>query len=98
MLGGPAADLVMSDLAPNISGNRTVDQSRSMALLDAALAFAEVVLKPGGDFLAKAFQGEGVEDFTRGLRGRFSAVKTIKPRASRPESREIYLLARNYRM
>ncbi len=98
MLGGRAADLVMSDLAPNISGNRTMDQPRSMALLDAALAFAEVVLKPGGDFLAKAFQGEGVEDFTRGLRERFGAVKTIKPKASRPESREIYLLARNYRM
>ena len=61
----------MSDLAPNISGNRSMDQPRSMALLDDALAFAEAVLKPGGDFLAKAFQGEGVESFTRGLRERF---------------------------
>jgi 23S rRNA (uridine2552-2'-O)-methyltransferase len=98
LLGGRGVDLVMSDLAPNMSGNRSMDQPRSMALLDAALAFAEDVLKPGGDFLAKAFQGEGVENFTRGVRERFATVKTIKPKASRPESREIYLLARNYGM
>jgi 23S rRNA (uridine2552-2'-O)-methyltransferase len=98
LLGGRGVDLVMSDLAPNMSGNRSMDQPRSMALLDAALAFAEDVLKPGGDFLAKAFQGEGIESFTRGLRERFETVKTIKPKASRPESREIYLLARNYGM
>jgi 23S rRNA (uridine2552-2'-O)-methyltransferase len=98
LLGGRGVDLVMSDLAPNMSGNRSMDQPRSMALLDAALAFAKDVLKPGGDFLAKAFQGEGVESFTRGLRERFATVKTIKPKASRPESREIYLLARNYGM
>jgi 23S rRNA (uridine2552-2'-O)-methyltransferase len=98
LLGGRGVDLVMSDLAPNISGNRSMDQPRSMALLDAAAAFAEEVLKHGGDFLAKAFQGEGVESFTRGLRERFATVKTIKPKASRPESREIYLLARNYGM
>jgi 23S rRNA (uridine2552-2'-O)-methyltransferase len=98
LLGGRSVDLVMSDLAPNMSGNRSTDQPRSMALLDAALAFAEGVLKTRGDFLAKAFQGEGVESFTRDLRDRFETVKTIKPKASRPESREIYLLARNYGM
>ena len=57
----------MSDMAPNISGNRAMDQPRSMALLDDALAFAREVLRPGGDFLVKAFQGEGIDAFTREL-------------------------------
>ena len=91
-------DLVMSDMAPNISGNRAIDQPRSMALADEALAFAREVLRPGGDFLVKAFQGEGVDAFTRELRTCFKTVKTIKPKASRAESREIYLLARSFVM
>jgi 23S rRNA (uridine2552-2'-O)-methyltransferase len=96
---GPApVDLVMSDMAPNISGNRAMDQPRSMALLDEALLFAREVLKPGGDFLVKAFQGEGIDVFTRELREHFKTVKTIKPKASRAESREIYLLARSFGM
>jgi 23S rRNA (uridine2552-2'-O)-methyltransferase len=94
-MGGPA-DLVMSDMAPNISGNRAVDQPRSMALAEEALLFAAEVLKPGGDFLVKLFQGEGFPEFVRSVRGRFESAKLIKPKASRPESREIYLLARNY--
>ncbi len=98
MLGGMAVDLVMSDMAPNISGNRAMDQPRSVALLDEALLFATEVLKPGGDLLVKAFQGEGIDGFTRDLRRRFTTIKTIKPKASRPESREIYLLARTYGM
>lgn len=98
LLGDQSVDLVMSDMAPNISGNRTVDQSRSLALLDEALAFAREVLRPGGDFLAKAFQGEGVDGFTRELKRHFKVVKTLKPKASRPESREIYLLARSFGM
>jgi 23S rRNA (uridine2552-2'-O)-methyltransferase len=98
-LVGPApVDLVMSDMAPNISGNRAMDQPRSMALLDEALLFAREVLKPGGDFLVKAFQGEGIDVFTRELREHFKTVKTIKPKASRAESREIYLLARSFGM
>ena len=89
----------MSDMAPNISGNRAMDQPRSMALLDEALMFARrSALKPGGDFLVKAFQGEGVDAFTRELGTRFKTVKRIKPKASRAESREIYLLARNFGM
>ena len=67
-------------------------------LLDEALLFAKEVLRPGGDFLVKAFQGEGIDAFTRELKGHFKTVKTIKPKASRPESREIYLLARNFGM
>jgi 23S rRNA (uridine2552-2'-O)-methyltransferase len=98
MLGGIGVDLVMSDMAPNISGNRAMDQPRSVALLEEALLFATEVLKPGGDLLVKAFQGEGIDAFTRELRRRFGTVKTIKPKASRPESREIYLLARTYGM
>ena len=97
-LGGAPVDLVMSDMAPNISGTRAMDQPRSMALADLALLFAEEVLKPGGTLLLKAFQGEGLDAFVLQLRGRFAVVKRLKPKASRPESREIYLLARNYGM
>jgi 23S rRNA (uridine2552-2'-O)-methyltransferase len=98
LIGPAPVDLVMSDMAPNISGNRAMDQPRSMALLDEALLFAREVLKPGGDFLVKAFQGEGIDVFTRELREHFKTVKTIKPKASRAESREIYLLARSFGM
>ena len=98
LVGPQPVDLVMSDMAPNISGNRTTDQSRSMALLDEALLFAREVLRPGGDLLVKAFQGEGIDVFTRELKGHFKTVKTLKPKASRPESREIYLLARSFGM
>jgi 23S rRNA (uridine2552-2'-O)-methyltransferase len=98
LIGGKPVDLVMSDMAPNISGNRTIDQPRSVALLDEALVFATEVLRPGGDFLVKAFQGEGIDGFTRELKRHFKAVKTLKPKASRPESREIYLLARSFGM
>lgn len=97
-LGGAPVDLVMSDMAPNISGTRAMDQPRSMALVELALAFAEEVLKPGGNLLVKAFQGEGIDAFVSQLKSRFAAVKRLKPQASRPESREIYLLARNYGM
>ena len=98
LVGPKPVDLVMSDMAPNISGNRAMDQPRSMALLDEALLFAREVLRPGGDFLMKAFQGEGIDAFTRELRSHFKVVKTLKPKASRPESREIYLLARSFGM
>jgi 23S rRNA (uridine2552-2'-O)-methyltransferase len=95
-LGGEKADLVMSDMAPNISGNRAIDQPRSIGLADEALTFAAEVLRPGGDFLIKLFQGEGFPEFVKRIRTQFRAVRLIKPKASRPESREIYLLARNY--
>ena len=98
LVGPNPIDLVMSDMAPNISGNRAMDQPRSLALLDEALMFAREVLRPGGDFLVKAFQGEGIDAFTRDLKSEFKVVKTLKPKASRPESREIYLLARRFGM
>ena len=68
LIGDKPVDLVMSDMAPNISGNRAIDQPRSVALLDEALVFAREVLRPGGDFLVKAFQGEGIDGFTRELK------------------------------
>jgi 23S rRNA (uridine2552-2'-O)-methyltransferase len=98
LVGGAPVNLVMSDMAPNISGNRAMDQPRTLALLDEALLFAREVLRPGGDLLLKAFQGEGIDAYTRDLRTHFKTVKTVKPKASRPESREIYLLARNFGM
>jgi 23S rRNA (uridine2552-2'-O)-methyltransferase len=98
LVGPKPIDLVMSDMAPNISGNRTMDQPRSLALLDEALVFAREVLRPGGDLLVKAFQGEGIDALTRDLKTDFKIVKTLKPKASRPESREIYLLARRFGM
>ena len=95
-LGNEKADLVMSDVAPNITGNRAVDQPRAMDLAEEALALCETVLRPGGSFLVKLFQGEGFESFVEAARTQFQTVRLIKPKASRPESREIYLLARNY--
>lgn len=94
-LGG-AAGLVMSDMAPNISGQKAIDQPRAIALAEEALWFAEEALEPGGDFLVKLFQGEGFDEFVRRARASFRRHRLIKPKASRSESREIYLLARTH--
>lgn len=98
LMGGERAELVMSDMAPNISGTRAVDQPRSMALADEALLFATEVLAPGGAFLVKLFQGEGFPEFVQRAKQEFQTVRLVKPKASRPESREIYMLATDYRM
>ena len=95
-LGGAPADLVISDMAPNLSGVRSADQARSMALAEAALDFACRVLRPGGDFLVKLFQGAGTEEYRRELNERFQKVMVRKPKASRDSSREFYMLARRY--
>lgn len=87
-------DLVLSDMAPNISGQAAVDQPRAMYLAELALAFADEALKPGGDFLVKVFQGQGFDAYLAELRNRFAKVQTRKPKASRDRSREVYLLAR----
>jgi len=89
-------DLVTSDMAPNISGIKAVDQPRGMYLAELALEFATRVLRPGGDFLSKVFQGEGFDEFLQDLRQRFASVATRKPQSSRSRSPELYLLARNY--
>ncbi|MFA7619902.1 MAG: SAM-dependent methyltransferase, partial [Thiohalomonadaceae bacterium] len=95
-VGDEKVDLVMSDMAPNISGERTVDQPRAMYLAELALDLAQHVLAPGGDLLIKVFQGEGSDAFMRTLKENFAKVIVRKPKASRPRSREVYLLARNY--
>lgn len=95
-LGGRPVDLVMSDMAPNISGMKSVDQPRAMYLVELTLDLARTVLKPGGDMLVKVFQGEGFDPFIRACRSSFRKVIIRKPAASRPRSREVYVLARNY--
>lgn len=95
--GGPV-DLVLSDMAPNMSGVKAVDQPRSMYLAELAVDFAKDVLAPGGDLLLKVFQGEGFDPLLAELRRNFGRVASRKPKASRPRSRELYLLARNYRL
>ena len=96
-LEGRGVDLVISDMAPNISGMSAIDQPRAMLLAELALELAERTLRPGGDLLVKLFQGEGSEAFLRSVRERFVRVQIRKPRASRPRSREVYVLARQYR-
>ena len=97
-LGDRNADLVMSDMAPNITGNKVVDQPRSMYLAELALDLAKQTLKPGGSFICKLFQGEGTDAFIADARKSFSRVKAAKPKASRAGSSEIYLVARNYHL
>lgn len=97
-VGDGPVDLVMSDMAPNLSGMNAVDQPRAMHLAELALEFARDHLKPGGDFLVKTFQGEGFDAFLKELRGGFGRVMTRKPNASRDRSREVYLLARESRL
>jgi 23S rRNA (uridine2552-2'-O)-methyltransferase len=90
-------DLVMSDMAPNISGTRSVDQPRAMYLAELAFDMATKALRPGGSFVVKLFHGEGFDAFVRSVRQSFDGVKVRKPKASRPQSRETYLVARNFR-
>ena len=97
-LEGGKADLVLSDIAPNMSGVADVDQARVMYLAELALEFAHEVLRPGGSFLVKVFQGQGFQEYMRMLRADFEKVASRKPSASRNRSAELYLLARNYRL
>mgnify|MGYP005806923405 CR=1 FL=1 len=96
-LAGEKADLVISDMAPNISGIPLVDQARHAALAELALDFALKHLKPRGNFLVKAFQGGGHEAFVKALRAHFMEVVTRKPEASRSRSNEVYLLGKALR-
>ncbi len=93
LLGGSEVDLVISDMAPNVTGMAVVDQPRSMYLCELALDFARDCLKPDGVMVVKVFQGEGFDQYIRDLRSAFSKVVTRKPKASRPKSREVYLVA-----
>jgi 23S rRNA (uridine2552-2'-O)-methyltransferase len=91
------ADLVLSDMAPNMTGLAAVDRPRGMHLAELARDFASAWLKPGGDFLVKLFQGPGFDDFVRDLRRRYRRVVLRKPRASRGRSPEVYAVAMDYR-
>jgi 23S rRNA (uridine2552-2'-O)-methyltransferase len=97
VLDGTAVDVVISDMAPNMSGMSAVDQPRAMHLVELALDMAGQVLAPGGAFVAKVFHGEGFDELIRETRRIFTRVLTRKPKASRPRSREVYLVATGFR-
>ena len=90
-------DVVLSDMAPNMSGMPEVDQPRSMYLVELATELADRALAPGGAFITKVFQGEGFEPWFRQIRDRFDRVTTRKPAASRPRSREVYIVASGFK-
>ncbi|MBV8397642.1 MAG: 23S rRNA (uridine(2552)-2'-O)-methyltransferase RlmE [Acetobacteraceae bacterium] len=92
--GGGQPDLILCDIAPNISGVDSADQASSMYLVELALDFARQALKPRGDFVAKVFQGAGSDAYLKDVRSSFEKVLVRKPAASRPRSREVYLVAR----
>lgn len=96
-LGGQPADLVVSDMAPNMSGIASADQARVMAIAEGVLAWCRPVLAPGGTLLIKVFQGSGFDELRQAMRAQFESVVVRKPDASRARSAEVYLLARGYR-
>jgi len=96
-LSGAEVDLVLSDMAPNMSGVDLVDQTRAMHLAELALDFSKNWLKPGGNFLIKLFQGVGFDEYVRSLRAAFTRVSIRKPKASRARSNEVYALAQGKR-
>lgn len=97
LLDNRPLDLVICDMAPNMSGNAVTDQARSFYLCELALDFASQHLKTGGSFLVKVFQGAGYQEYTAAVREIFASVQTRKPDASRNRSSEIYLLGKNKR-
>ena len=97
LLGDAKADLVISDMAPNMSGVDAVDQPKAMYLVELAVDLADQTLATGGAFLAKVFQGEGFDQLILDLRKKYGSVMVRKPQASRPRSREVYVLARGFK-
>ena len=97
-LRGRKVDLVLSDMAPNMSGRAAIDQAKAMYLAELALEFVREHLRPGGYFLIKLFQGADFDGFVRDVRSLFDKVSVRKPKASRPRSRDVYLLARGRRL
>ena len=97
-VGKQGADLVISDMAPNLTGIRVTDQSRNIVLAEFVYDFCTRILKPGGDLLVKLFEGEGTHEYRQLLQDNFSKVLTRKPKASRDQSREFYILARSYKL
>lgn len=97
LVNGQKIDCIISDMAPNLSGNKTSDQVRSIYLLELALDFANSNLKNNGNFVAKVFQGEGSDKFLKQVRESFSKVVQFKPKSSRPKSREFYVVATGFK-
>lgn len=96
LVGERKTDLVISDMAPNVTGVRDVDQPRSMYLVELAAELASNILLPGGSFITKVFQGQGYDEFVRDLRRVFNRVSVRKPDASRAKSREVYVVAKSF--
>ncbi len=96
-LGDSQPDLVISDMAPNMSGQQAVDIPRAMYMAELALDLSQQVLKPGGGLLVKLFQGEGFDSYLKQVRDQFGRVAMRKPRASRDRSREVYMLATDFK-
>jgi 23S rRNA (uridine2552-2'-O)-methyltransferase len=96
-LNGDKVDAVVCDMSPNISGVNTTDQYASIYLVELALDMARNVLKPGGSFCAKVFQGVGYEEYVKDVRSSFEKVLVRKPAASRPRSREVYIVAKGFK-
>jgi len=97
LVGDAPVDLVISDMAPNISGVNAADQASSMYLVELALDMARQVLKPKGNFVAKVFQGEGYDEYLKDVRSSFDKVLIRKPDASRPRSREVYFVGKGFK-
>jgi 23S rRNA (uridine2552-2'-O)-methyltransferase len=88
--------VVVSDAAPRLSGNRSLDQARAVGVGEDALALAERVLKPGGNFVVKSFQGEDFDGLVAAIRARFRSVHVYRPRVTRKGSRECYIIGKNF--
>lgn len=97
-VGEQKVDLIMSDMAPNMSGNSGVDQSRAMYLVELALDMCRDVLAPKGSFVVKVFQGEGFDQYVKDVRELFTSVKVRKPDSSRARSREVYIVASGFKL
>ncbi|MCH1919150.1 23S rRNA (uridine(2552)-2'-O)-methyltransferase RlmE [Shewanella sp. A3A] len=97
-VGDEKVDIVLSDMAPNMSGADVVDQPRAMYLVELALDMCHQVLAPNGSFAVKVFQGEGFDEYMKAVRDAFKVVKTRKPESSRARSREVYLVATGYKL
>lgn len=97
LIDNDCVDLVISDMAPNLSGVKDVDQPQAMYLVELALDMAKQVLKPGGALVAKVFQGEGFDEYYKEVRLVFTRVVTRKPDSSRARSREVYMVATGYK-
>jgi 23S rRNA (uridine2552-2'-O)-methyltransferase len=95
--GNSKADVVISDMAPNVTGVESIDQPKSIYLCELSLDMARTILKQGGSFVAKVFQGDGSDAFVKDVKSSFKQVKIRKPKASRPRSREVYVVALGFK-